>query len=93
MKCTVFRVNVPLCFFFTSVLGKVDRMLAGLEVAYSGYVRKYYYDVKNRAFFLNFIRDFGHFYAHFVFINHSKYIRCENRAFSMKTMRVFPLNV
>ena len=55
----------------------------------SGYVRKYY-DVKNRAFFLNFMRDFGHFYAHFVFVNHSKYIKCENRAFSMKTMRVFP---
>ena len=56
---------------------------------FSGYVRKYY-DVKNRSFFLNFMRDFGHFYAHFVFVNHSKYIRCKNRAFSMKTMRVFP---
>ena len=27
-KCTVFRVNVP--YFYTSVPGKVDRMLAGL---------------------------------------------------------------
>ena len=44
---------------------------------FSGYVRKYY-DVKNRSFFLNFMRDFGHFYAHFVFVNHSKYIRCKN---------------
>ena len=29
MKCTVFRVNVP--YFYTSVPGKVDRMLAGLH--------------------------------------------------------------
>ena len=28
MKCTVFRVNVP--YFYTSVPGKGDRMLAGL---------------------------------------------------------------
>ena len=28
-KCTVFRVNVP--YFYTSVPGKVDRMLAGLH--------------------------------------------------------------
>ena len=27
MKCTVLRVNVP--YFYTSVPGKVDRMLAG----------------------------------------------------------------
>ena len=30
MKCTVFRVKVP--YFYTSVLGKVDRMLAGLSM-------------------------------------------------------------
>ena len=54
----------------------------------SGYVRKYY-DVKNRAFLRNFMRDFCHFYAQFLFFNHSKYIKCENRAFSMENMRVF----
>ena len=57
-------------------------------IAFSGYVRKYY-DVKNRAFLPNLMRDFGHFYAQFLLVNHSKYIRCENRAFSMKNMRVF----
>ena len=29
MKCTVFRVNVP--YFYASVPGNVDRMLAGLQ--------------------------------------------------------------
>ena len=29
MKCTVFRVNVP--YFYASVPGNVDRMLAGLH--------------------------------------------------------------
>ena len=55
---------------------------------YSGYVRKYY-DVKNRAFLQNCMRDFGHFYAQFLFDNHTKYITCKNRAFSMKNMRIF----
>ena len=54
----------------------------------SGYVRKYY-NVKNRAFLQNFMRDFCHFYAQFLLFNHSKYIKCENRAFSMENMRVF----
>ena len=54
----------------------------------SGYVRQYY-DVKNRAFLQNFMRDFCHFYAHFLLFNHSKYIKCENRASSMENMRDF----
>ena len=58
------------------------------DILYSGYVRKYY-DVKNRAFLRNFMRDFCHFYAQFLFFNPSKYIKCENRAFSMENMRVF----
>ena len=41
----------------------------------SGYVR-------------NFMRDFCHFYAQFLFFNRSKYIKCENCAFSMENMRV-----
>ena len=55
---------------------------------YSGKVRKYY-DVKNHAFFQNVRRDFGHFYAQFSFNNNKNYDRCENRAFSMRNMRVF----
>ena len=58
------------------------------EYIFSGYVRKYY-DVKNRAFLLNFMRDFCYFYAQFLLFNHSKDIKCENRAFSMENMRVF----
>ena len=58
------------------------------ETLFSGYVRKHY-DVKNRAFLQNLMRDFGHFYAQFVLVNYSKFIRCKNRAFRMKNMRVF----
>ena len=57
----------------------------GILLKGSGYVRKYY-DVKNRTFFRNFMHDFGHFYAQFLFFKHSKYLRCENR---MKNMRLF----
>ena len=39
----------------------------------SGNVRKYY-DVKNRTFLQNFMRDFCHFYAQFLFFNNSKYV-------------------
>ena len=54
----------------------------------SGYVRKYY-DVKNCAFLRNVMRDFCHINAQFLYFNHSKYIKCKNRAFSMENMRVF----
>ena len=59
-----------------------------LHTARLSYVRKYY-DVKSLTFSQNPIGDFGHFYAQFLFVNHSEYIRCENHAFSMKNMRVF----
>ena len=69
-------------------LSLTSSAICSLVGTYSGYVRKSY-DVKNRAFLQNLMRDFGHFYAQFLLVNHSKYIRCENRAFSMKNMRVF----
>ena len=52
-------------------------------MACSGYVRKYY-DVKNRTFLRNCMRDFDHFYAQFFFVHPKKYDKCENRAFSIK---------
>ena len=48
-----------------------------------GCVRKYY-DVKNRAFSQNVMRDFDNFYAQFSFVNYQKYITSEKRIFSMK---------
>ena len=39
------------------------------------------------------MRDFDHFYVQFSFVNHKKYKRYKNNAFSMKNMRVFRLNV
>ena len=57
---------------------------------YSDYVWKYF-DVKKRAFLFNFMRDFGHFYAKFLFVNHPRNNRCEIRAFVLSIMRVFPI--
>ena len=54
----------------------------------SDYVRKCF-DVKKRAFLSNYMRDFGRFYAKFLFINHPRNNRCEIRAFVLKIMRVF----
>ena len=55
---------------------------------HSGYVRKYY-DVKNRAFLQNIMRDFEHLYAQVSLVNQKEYDRCENRSFSMTNMRGF----
>ena len=56
----------------------------------SGYVGKYF-DVKKRAVLRNFLRDFGHLYALFLFVNHTKNNRCEICAFVLKFMRVFSI--
>ena len=57
---------------------------------HSDYVRKYF-DVKKRAFLCNYMRDFGRFYAKFLFVNHPRNNRCEIRAFALKIMHVFPI--
>ena len=46
----------------------------------SGYVTKYF-DVKNRAFLPNFMRNFDHLYAKLLSGYQSRNNRCENRAF------------
>ena len=56
----------------------------------SEYVRQYF-DVKKRAFLRNYLRDFGRFYAKFLFVNHPRNNRCEIRAFVLKIMPVFPI--
>ena len=56
----------------------------------SDYVRKYF-DVKKRAFLRNNMRNFGRFYAKFLFVNYPRNNRCEIRAFVLKIMRVFPI--
>ena len=43
-----------------------------------------HYDVKNRVFSQNVLRDSDHFYAQFSFDNHKKYNRCENRTCNIK---------
>ena len=45
-----------------------------------GYVTKYF-NVKNRAFLPNFMRDFDHLYAKLLSGYQSRNNRCENRAF------------
>ena len=52
----------------------------GDDLMTSGYVRKYF-DVKNRAFLPNFMRDFDHLYAKLLSGYQSRNNRCENRAF------------
>ena len=54
----------------------------------SDYVRNYF-DVQNRAYLCNFMRDFSDFYAQFLFANQAEHNRCENRAFSGRNMRDF----
>ena len=61
-----------------------------IALASSDYVRKYF-DVKKRAFLCNYMRDFGRFYAKFLFVNYPRNNRCEIRAFALKIMRVFPI--
>ena len=56
----------------------------------SDYVRKYF-DVKKRTFLRNYMRDFGRFYAKFLFVNHPRNNRCEIRPSVLKIMRVFPI--
>ena len=61
----------------------------GTTVICSDYVRNWF-DVQNRAFLRNFMRDFCEFYAQFLFANQTEFNRCENRAFSWEDMRDFP---
>ena len=63
---------------------------AGRAQTTSDYVRNYF-DVKKRAFLRNYMRDFGRFYAKFLFVNHPRNNRCEIRAFALRIMRVFPI--
>ena len=61
-------------------------LVSGLLYKSRGYVRKYF-NVQNRAYMCGLMRNFDHFCAQFLFVNHIYSNRCKNRVFQVKIMR------